>query len=76
MTTMKRSLTRWLNWPAWGSGRPRAARERRPSEDCADYGTAFGLDMSIESQNHAEPAASSAADTALPGDRPRGRPGA
>ena len=76
MTTMKRSLTRWLNWPAWGSGRPRAAQEHRPSEDCADYGTAFGLDMSIESQDRSEPAVASAADTALPEDRARGRTGA
>ena len=50
MTTMKRSLTSWLSWPSWKSGRARPAPERRRSEDCADYGTAFGLDMSIGAQ--------------------------
>ena len=50
MTTMKRSLTSWLSWPSWKSGRARPAPERRRSEDCADYGTAFGLDMSMDPQ--------------------------
>ena len=47
MTTMKRSLSSWLSWASWKSGRARSAPERHRSEDCADYGTAFGLDMSF-----------------------------
>ncbi|WP_173807527.1 hypothetical protein [Sphaerotilus uruguayifluvii] len=47
MTTMKRSLSSWLSWSSWMPGRTRQAPERRRSEDCADYGTAFGLDMSF-----------------------------
>lgn len=62
MTTMKRSLTSWLSWPSWKSGRARPAPERRRSEDCADYGTAFGLDMSFGPQT---------ADTLPQGDQDR-----
>ena len=62
MTTMKRSLTSWLSWPSWKSCRARSAPERRRSEDCADYGTAFGLDMSFGPQT---------ADTLPQGDQDR-----
>lgn len=37
----------WTRWMRWFSRRRRAARH---SHDFADYGTAFGLDMSLAAQ--------------------------
>ena len=46
MTTARRSLPSWLSWSSWFSNRSLRAAQRQKSRDFADYGTAFGLDMS------------------------------
>jgi hypothetical protein len=51
MMTERRSLSGWFNWSSWFSSRSRRAAERRKAEDFADYGTAFGLDMSLDHQS-------------------------
>ena len=48
MTTARRSLPSWLSWSSWFSNRSLRAAQRQKSRDFADYGTAFGLDMSME----------------------------
>ena len=59
MVTVRRSLTSWLSWPNWLAGRATRAAQRRKANDFADYGTAFGLDMSMAPQREstARPAA-------------------
>ena len=64
MMTERRSLSGWFNWSSWFTGRSRRAAAKRKAEDFADYGTAFGLDMSLDHQSEsanrptAEPAPS------------------
>jgi hypothetical protein len=44
MVTVRRSLMNWL------AGRATRAAQRKKATDFADYGTAFGLDMSMGAQ--------------------------
>jgi hypothetical protein len=50
MMTERRTLRGWFhfNWSSWFSGRSQRAADRRKAADFADYGTAFGLDMSMD----------------------------
>jgi hypothetical protein len=59
MMTKRRTLSSWFHWSTWFAGRSRRAAARRKAEDFADYGTAFGLDMSMDPQREstARPAA-------------------
>lgn len=50
MMAERRTLSSWFHWSTWFAGRSRRAAERRKAEDFADYGTAFGLDMSMDPQ--------------------------
>jgi len=51
MTAERRTLRSWFQWSTWFAGRSRRAAARRKAEDFADYGTAFGLDMSMDPQS-------------------------
>ncbi len=55
MMAERRTLSSWFHWSTWFAGRSRRAAERRKAEDFADYGTAFGLDMSMDSQDKSAP---------------------
>jgi len=64
MMAERRTLSSWFHWSTWFAGRSQRAAARRKAEDFADYGTAFGLDMSMDPQGasatrpaaHPEPA--------------------
>ncbi|MEY4907226.1 MAG: hypothetical protein RL260_944 [Pseudomonadota bacterium] len=55
MMAERRTLSSWFHWSTWFTGRSRRAAERRKAEDFADYGTAFGLDMSMDPQDKSVP---------------------
>lgn len=71
MMTERRSLSGWFNWSSWFSSRSRRAAALRKAEDFADYGTAFGLDMSLDHQNESalRPATEPTPTKAPPGKR-------
>lgn len=48
MMAERRTLSSWFPWTHWFSDRSRRKAERRKAEDFADYGTAFGLDLSMD----------------------------
>ncbi len=48
MMAERRTLSSWFHWSTWFAGRSQRAAARRKAEDFADYGTAFGLDMSMD----------------------------
>jgi hypothetical protein len=50
MMAERRTLSSWFHWSTWFAGRTQREADRRKAEDCADYGTAFGLDMSMDPQ--------------------------
>ena len=53
MMAERRTLSSWFHWSTWFSGRSRREAEQRKAEDFADYGTAFGLDLSMDPQQSA-----------------------
>ena len=54
ITKTRRSWTTWLRWFH------RSRRSRRSTPDFADYGTAFGLDMSMATESSPMPLVSAA----------------
>lgn len=55
MMAERRTLSSWFHWSTWFAGRSRRAAARRKAEDFADYGTAFGLDMSMDPKSESTP---------------------
>lgn len=53
MMAERRTFSSWFRWPTWFAARSRRAAERRKAEDFADYGTAFGLDLSMDPKTDA-----------------------
>lgn len=72
MVTVRRSLTSWLSWPNWLAGRATRAAQRKKANDFADYGTAFGLDMSIGAQAD-QPSQAAPAQPPVPAGEPSKR---
>lgn len=52
MTAERRTLSSWFHWSTWFAGRASQAAARRKANDFADYGTAFGLDLSMDTQQN------------------------
>ncbi|WP_294001434.1 hypothetical protein [Sphaerotilus sp.] len=48
MTTERRTLHSWFHWSTWFAGRTQRAAAQQKAADFADYGTAFGLDLSLD----------------------------
>ena len=50
MMAERRTLGSWFHWSTWFGDRAQREAERRKADDFADYGTAFGLDLSMDPQ--------------------------